>query len=832
MDDVIDDAVIEDLEGTLWDWVTIPEVNAGDLADYDLAWMASFDFDQPGDPTAAQLTFVNNVAAFADTGSVLIQDDAIGAMEGYGTMNVAGTVYTASKPGAYHFMVDNGLIANGISSAWDNGSATETTLSSDYSDPASQFGGDQWTGIGGSKGDWKPRYDKKYLDGVRRMIYSQHSTADASRRWDFATWRHKDNDATKGTIYYLGGSNWRKNTAAGFRVVMNTLLSTTPLEHGDVTEIARSSPIVAIVAGTDTEFAGTLEAEIPPTTAPTWASSADNFVFEFPWTKGHMRGIDVGQLADGETAFDDASAAILWDAADLIPAVNYSGSGCGFPADGTCRRIFTDTGVATDPTETMIVTANHTTLMPLLGASNTADADTLIARIHAGREDGASYVSELGGVDRSTVAVIEPSPLIPNGRTTMAYFGAVDGMLHAVCAETGTGCPVAGTELWAFLPSTEIGKVRLGSTRIDGSPKVADIYGRFGTTRSLKTVLFFQNGNQNESATYAIDITDPRSPDVLWKVSTDGPGIGVALGWVVNNAAVTPMLFVQSALDPTGTASGYQLRGVDAATGEVLWNIEHDYPNPRTSGHDDPPLTAMPGGVTVLANEGGRTVDSLLVPDIYGQVYRYDPQTGDNHYGTAAMFDMDEDFHPIGASVALYQSEDTGLTHALVVTGGFADPFAPSGTNWAPDDVNQYAVGFPATTETVPLTRDDIEDDSSLGIHIDFGAGQRAFSPAVVAGGEVFITTDSSAVNSSDYGSAVDTGKLWRADLSGATPATSVVIPSGAASVDVSISTGTVLSGGFSSVQVTRPTGFDATGASLEAQPTSSTSRRLWLRIR
>jgi len=837
--EAIGDAVLADatneptntkLRGNMWSWVTIPSVNSGGLSGYNIAWVASFDLFATA--TTAQTTFLNSLAGFANGGgSIVFQDGAVGSIEGYGTMS--GLSYTASRPSLQSFQADGGLIVNGVSSTWDNGSATETTRATDYSDPASQFGGSIWTGIGGSKYSWKPRYDKAYLPGVRRMIYSWHATDDTKNRWDFAIWRKKDNDSAKGTIYYLGGDHWRRVTASGFRVLMNTLLASAPVQVTSTAEIARSSPIIATVGGIETDYQGTLEVTLPAQPVTTYSTATTSSTFRFPATKGHLRAIDIAQLADGANSFTASTNAILFDAANGIPTPNATGSGCAFPATGTCRRIFTDTGSPTAPAETMVVTGNHTILRPLLGVATDADADELIQRISAGRKSGTSWVAALGGIDRSTPAVIEPSPLIPNGRATMIYVGATDGMLHAICAETGPGCPAAGRELWAFLPSSELGKVRNNNTRLDGSPKVVDIFGSFnGAARTLKTVLVFQTGNRLPSATYAIDITDPRSPNVLWKVTTDGPGVGVAMGWVRDGAAITPMTWVQSAYNPAGDTAGFQVRAIDTASGVVRWTKNYDYPAALSVTNEPPPLSAMPGGVTVVADLGGTTADSLLVPSLYGRVWKLDPLTGDNVYGTDEMFTFGEDFHPIGAPIALYRSPIDGVLRAVVVSGGYADPFEPSATQWAPDDVHQYAVSFPVVPSTVPLTRADIASDDSLGIHVDFGEGQRAFSPAVVAGGEIFFTTDVMNVNAADYGTVQETGRLWRKSLSSDAAATAVVIPSGAAAPDVSISTGTVLTGGISGVEKTRPSGFDAVGSSTEVAPSTSSSRRLWLRLR
>jgi hypothetical protein len=834
----VDEAIMADLEGTLFDWVTIPEVMSDALTsgNYDLVWVPPFDLTSA--PTAGQQAFFDKLAAFADGGgSLLFQDGAIGALEGHGTMS--GMTYNEDQPTSYDFQSNGaGLVLNGTSGTWDNGDDDELTAGTDYSDPASQFGGIVWTGIGGSAYNWRPRYDEEYDDGVRRMIFSD-STDESLDNWDFASWRRKDNDSDKGLIYYLGGFHWRRVTAAGFRVLMNTLLATQASDPDEIIEMARSAPIVGIVDGIETQYQGTFETEFPPDTPTTYAGAADDDTFQFPGTLGHMRALDVSLLAEGDTSFADVEATpgvMLFDAADHLPPVNYAAGGCAFPADGTCRRIFTDTGDPTNPTELMVSQGNVATLKPMLDDTLTDDeALTLISRIHAGRYEGGEWVARLGGVDRSTVAVIEPSPLIPNGRPTVMYFGGTDGMLHAVCAEVSAICPEKGRELWAFLPSSEMSKVALNTARVDGSPKVADVFGDFAGGKAMRTVLTFQTGNRNPSATYALDVTDPANPDVIWKYATPGPGVGVAMGWVRDASSILPLTFVQSAATP-GSAAGTEIRAIETANGTLHWEqtTPYVYPSPvRDSANPDVPNTGMPGGVTLVPSSSGGTIEHVLVPTLYGQVYKLDADSGTNVYGTTPLFDFGEDFHPIGAAISLYRGQDDGVVRGIVVSGGFADPFAPSGTEWAPDDVNQYAVGFPIAPEgdAVPVTRAQVEADSTLGLHIDFGAGQRAFSPATVAGSEVFVTTDSENVNAADYGSEDDSGRLWRSSLAGG-GATYVVIPSGAASVDVSLTTGAVMTGGGDGVQRTNPDGFDAVGASMEITPEQMGSRRLWLRLR
>jgi hypothetical protein len=387
------------------------------------------------------------------------------------------------------------------------------------------------------------------------------------------------------------------------------------------------------------------------------------------------------------------------------------------------------------------------------------------------------------------------------------------------------------------MPAVELDKVTMNTTRIDGSPKVADVFGDFATGRAMRTVLVFQTGNQAPSATYALDITNPSAPVILWEHETTGAGLGVALGWVRDNSSIKSYTFIQT---NTGTTtSGMMVTALDTATGEEVWSVpfSQTYPD-RGVGNDPPPYDALPGGVTLLPSLSGSTVDALLVPSLWGAVYKLNARTGVNAYGTddgqpVPLFRFESDFHPIGAPVSLYRN-DEGVLHALIVSGGYTDPFSPSGVVWAPDDEHQYAVGFPAAPDEIVVPIDP-DDDDLIDLLIDFGAGQRAFSPAVIAGSEVFITTDSSDVNAADFGSVANSGTLWRASLdptSAGDPPTKVTIPSGAAAVDVSMTSATVVSVGGSGVHRYDPPGFVNTGTSTEVAPEATASRRLWLRLR
>jgi hypothetical protein len=851
------DAEMDDLEGIVFDWVTIAQVNAGDLItnSYELAWVPSFTL--AGGPSAAASTFLGNMSAFADAGGgILWQADAIEAIEGFGTYT--DPTYNQSEAPTEGYMSNGGIHSDGSVSGWDNGvsgaSANETTESDDYSDPASQFGGMVWTGLGGAKFAWTPRCDADYADGVRRQVYSEHLTDDTKDNYDFAAWRKKDNDPNKGTIYYLGGNNWRKNTASGFRLLMNSILaeSTDVANLGNI-EVSRAAPIIATVDGTFSKFVGTFEAEREITSAPTFASLADAPNFVFPHVVGHYRALDLSNPAtqvSNDYAALAAAGAIQFDTADELKTmtINTAGDGCvGTPsvgADGTCRTIFTNSGTTIVP----LTLGNRAALEADLGLTGAA-ADYMIARIHEGADDGSGgFEAALGGLDRSTAAVIEASTVL-GARATIAYVGGTDGMMHAICAED-TLAPCNGKlghELWAFMPQTELGKVKNNLARIDGTPKVADVFADYGSgTKEYKTVLTFETGNSGEAATYALDISDPVNPTILWERATTGSGTSMAMASVgVPGEGLVHLTFSQTAT--TGTA-GMEVAAIRTATGAVLWSWTTDYGFNDPAGDNNPvrcaagtctpvtgdiPVSGFPGGPSVFASAGDDLIDTMMVPTLFGSVYAL-TTSGDGASGpafingsTAAaptpLFSFSEDYHPIGSAISVYSSQSTGTLHGVAVTGGFTDLEQPSAAIWAPGDVDQYAVGFPIDAGG-PID----ESSGLLDFTLNFGAGNRAFSQAVIAGNEIFVTTDSGNVNAANYGTGPDSGTLFRSNLTTGASSSST-LQSGAGGVDVDPTTGTVYAGGGNDVQASAQAGFDANGTAVEVDSDGEGTRFLWL---
>jgi type IV pilus assembly protein PilY1 len=103
-------------------------------------------------------------------------------------------------------------------------------------------------------------------------------------------------------------------------------------------------------------------------------------------------------------------------------------------------------------------------------------------------------------------------------RRAVVYIGGNDGMLHAFDA-------VTGAELWGFVPRTVVPNLyRLADSSyatshrffVDGSPTVGDVV----ISNEWRTVLI-GGLNAGGRGYYALDVTDPESPRLLWELCSD-----------------------------------------------------------------------------------------------------------------------------------------------------------------------------------------------------------------------------------------------------------------------------------------------------------------------
>ena len=369
---------------------------------------------------------------------------------------------------------------------------------------------------------------------------------------------------------------------------------------------------------------------------------------------------------------DDTTGAIgsqAWDAADLIPAEN-------------SRNIFSYNPLATGSRGIIFEYAN---LNPEQKASLNMDAtgsvDTkgpiranyirgdqsnevpdglfrprksLLGDVvnsdpwFVGRSDNLGY-SVLSGVE----GINYPAYLTSKAtKTAMLYFGANDGMLHAIDADTGI-------EKFAYVPESLIPKLNLltsplyGCTGtncvpheyfVDGAPKAGDAYINLGSGKSWHSILLSTLGGGGKGF-FALDITNPTnasttgapnaftSSDVMWEFSTTNiPNVDPianparynkitnSIGYTISQGSVVRM---NNGKWAAIVANGYESTNqravlfiIDIQTGNVTKMIDTG-----KGGSGSPNGLSTP--MAVDENNDG-TVDSIFAGDLLGNLWKFD----------------------------------------------------------------------------------------------------------------------------------------------------------------------------------------------------------------
>ena len=617
-------------------------------------------------------------------------------------------------------------------------------------------------------------------------------------------------------------------------------------------EVSRAAPVVIALNGSTHIVQGTFEV---PTDTPTQiTSTASVATFKFPAILGHMRARSLSSLTtfgSNGTASDSSAAkfsggTILFDAAATgkIPAAN--NSGC--TVKGTCRYIFTNTNTAGgktyNPPVAVFSDSTASTIGALIAPTSAitgigaTEWQTIVRTVLAGK---------LGGVDRSTVAVIPPSAFAGSGtRPTIAYFGATDGMLHAVCATTGGStatasniCPSLGTELWAFLPGTQLPLVRANSARVDGSVHVVDAFGDFFNdpatgTKSFRTILTFQTGFTVGAtpAVYALDVTDPYSPRLIWEYARPaspaavdlGAGLLVATGVTRVAGVPTNVAVVATSNGGTGGA-GIYVAALGMQTGSVKWEFKYAYPSPPRGVAADLPLPAsgIPAGVVAVDLTGGNQVSHVVFGDLYGDLWKLDAGTGVSATGaTTPLFSFTTNKKPIGAVPAIFAKTSGGVQYAAVTSGGYDDPLS---TSWSSGTQRVVAVKLTATTPMNETTTACQTCD--LLVNQSLGSGERGFGRALVVGTQLFVTTETADANLTTFGaSGATTGHVLAIDLTGNSSTTTNTVRGGIGSVALS---GTTLISSDSDQQGKLTITAATTGAKVDFGIVPKLTRLLWV---
>ncbi|SFU63316.1 PilC/PilY family type IV pilus protein [Pseudoduganella namucuonensis] len=395
-------------------------------------------------------------------------------------------------------------------------------------------------------------------------------------------------------------------------------------------------------------------------------------------------------------------------------------------------------------------------------------------------------------------------------RAGTVFTAANDGMLHAFDAATGE-------ELWAYVPRITMKKLyNLSSTTYgtnhifttDGSPELGDV--QIGGVWKTVLVAGLNGGGRGF---YALDVTDPANPVVLWELCADStvcalndPDIGLTFGnaqygmwrgqWVVfltsgyNNVPGTDGV-------ATGNGQG-TLYIVNVATGAILKKVS-------TLAGD----TTTPSGLAKITAISADPATDPVVTYIYGgdnqgQLWRFDlTDTATTNVGLLKLGDTGA-LQPITTrpDVTLCQAADaSGTLYAqrvvLFGTGRLLDVPDTANTDvqslYLVKDVNAAVSvrgagmvrqtlslqGSSSNVNTYTITTNDVDLNTQSGWYFDWtlNAGERMnLDPKIVSGVANVVTnmpTSSSACSvggsSNVYGLDVCTGTPPTGTVAGTT---------------------------------------------------------------
>lgn len=237
------------------------------------------------------------------------------------------------------------------------------------------------------------------------------------------------------------------------------------------------------------------------------------------------------------------------------------------------------------------------------------------------------------------------------------YMGSEDGFMHSF-RNTDVLGNESGVEDWAFMPRAVMHKMTLLRSNspttphpytVDGAPAAyivdADADGTIGhdasgnKTTADRAVLYFGLRRGGRSY-YAIDVTDPDNPQLLWTLDNtkDFAELGLTfstprVGTVQYGRSPTPVILFGGGYDPDKDAAhgpdeeGNAIYIVNALTGELVWKASHGAttgPESATEFTHRGLTDSIPSQLSVLDTNGDGITDRLYVGDTGGTVWRVD----------------------------------------------------------------------------------------------------------------------------------------------------------------------------------------------------------------
>ena len=322
-----------------------------------------------------------------------------------------------------------------------------------------------------------------------------------------------------------------------------------------------------------------------------------------------------------------------------------------YATDQSGRSIFTCVGCAAGTSlgataSTRFDTANSSITAAMLNATDPAyplERDQLIDWVRGKDNKGDELGPGAGTTVRPSLHgdVLHSRPAVVDyggSIGTIVYYGANDGMLHAVDGNRTGSTP--GQELWAFVPSEVFGRFKrirdnLPEIKFPITPPAAitlprdyfvdgpiTVYQKLTSAGAIDRVIIYVTMRRGGRFLYAFDVTIPTQPVMLWRKSNaDIP----VLGQTWSEARVSQLkghseaviimgagydAAAEDATSPGSTTMGNAVLVLDAVTGALLKTFATERP--------------VPASVALLDSDFDGYADRAYAADLGANVYRID----------------------------------------------------------------------------------------------------------------------------------------------------------------------------------------------------------------
>lgn len=499
-----------------------------------------------------------------------------------------------------------------------------------------------------------------YLDDVAKYLYDTDLRSDLTGRQNIITYtigfavtpQHN----LLGRTASLGGGKYYQSSGAGdlataFQNIVGEVLEQTSSFVAPIVPVSRMESS----SGGDKLYLALFQ----PNKNSMWSGNIKRFGVAQSDSPLNCNDIDItctyhiGDILDlsGSPALDggiiSSGATSHWPSPFLEKRVDGNNVEKGGVGDillnrSTARNIYTYLGTSLNLGDSSnAFTLGNTSVTPsllgLLSGDNTG-RDKLINFVHgydAYDEDGDGNFTE----KRNWIlgAFLHSRPLIVHYASQSVIFaGANDGMLHAFNDDTGE-------ELWGFVPPNLLNKLQalrtdVNASFVDGSAKAYIERNTYGSI--TKAILIFgqrRGGNRY----YALDVTNPSSPQYLWEINPDASGslyaeIGVTdpttgrtgqtwsapnIGKIAYGTGEKWVAFIGGGYDDNqdndpvtvADSKGRAVFVVDVLNGSLIKRFSHAE------------MTySIPSDVAKVDTDGNGKIDRLYVGDMGGQMWRFD----------------------------------------------------------------------------------------------------------------------------------------------------------------------------------------------------------------